>query len=1601
MSYVHAGRNRAMPEVDGSPPIDQRRLHIPPPHQAEAQASASHIQATLDQTISEALGEHAVAFLLSSNTPDNTSCTRMSAVLSKAAQMLKDPAQRQDALHLRELYETALDFAGRLAKPRTVCGGDSSSPPNEVTLPEGESVSLIKTALESVTKVFHEQAHILSAVRETVELASVVVPAPPPPAPRTAQVERPETTPQTRPQSDEARASKDRKHYVRTLTLGGRLLGGVVSQALGALSIATAHLREILPSSKSIDRPTPHAGILKRLFNSIVEFDIQGLETLASSALGMLGPRGMAERFAQTGADSDVSQTAEEQSARRRALFKFIIDLSKMRSYFRSNPQIEDGAHWFYCKEPQVLLDHEGKMARLDSFLLQSKEGRELYDAIYQPLSVTSTTEDTQGPIITLPILPLTPTTLPLPPHHFVTELEYLDAAGERIPQPGENHLRACVAGGALVTAPEEARMVRYSHESIHTARSSQASPPNLPRPLTPADFRLFREILPSTTFNLGEEMDIVYELIREFSDPQERVRLAAHAEAWRGWGYTMDPLITAFQRAAGDAFLESVYHSRAGICDSMSAVTSFLVGGAIGLPALVVSGPVADGEFFDRKVGHSIAQAMLPGGVLCVDLTVAARSNSRISGKRVPVEAREALAAALSQSTITRREIATVYQDLGDLIRGDQSTRFNPHASGTIAPVRLWRDLIFDGASEAAREHDENFPAAPNSDTIRGLMWAAKAVQFDRLLARCERSGDYKEFCWFLAHKLRNLSFDAPKDPHIIPERWGTTERISHLVIRDIPHEASECFLSLAEQGRFSADEILRFPEIAEALPSPYIKRLLDCLRDFNYPERIAAQILNQSITRCFQHVRYLVKGGGEIATGIELARSVTSMVEYYSSRGFPCPPHEAVDAMFQVFHSAKNSEHRTAADADELRSLTLALIESLRVLWVAAGSEGPTGLCDCFISEGPALQGLHILAAREPELVRQALRLNVPDGRRNLTSCAIHSLLDEERTVLAALSLLRNAKQIMGELDLSTEGREVLTTTKRIISTFLKNRSLINWPDESHPASLLTFISDPNKGGAPAISLLKALIECGGVTPDQAKSLWPVSKEKQVAERFVNGCDFEDGGILKTSDDYRWNLSELPNLLLAIISESGDPQIAQTGREIIGWTRARGELHPLPEERHFLGMTKLLGGIPIEWEFDRHEPTLVEALAEVARGSMAPGTLYAAFNTIAPYIIPPAQEQEAEKHRAWLTNLARTMRECDNDTTATALLASAKRWTTNAPRSLNGAIEGCIAACSVADLAYHCDLNLSALTGATPFTPLTHVDPFNPDDGTSPHIQVWCSRFPLDTSYPYYKEPKCYAAALLFRDFFKRLPAKTRKTMRSQVLHFTSSEKGKLKILGPVGTPESSRPYLHGDDVRSIDWKRSGRSDTFMIKVREEREERALTIVADLGTLGRELDEIDGVLRGGRRDARPRIPSLVHAAPHLATLIHEAMVAHENTLRVDLVLTHHTVIRHYPNAAKSILAIEHGSEQFWIGVENDAEMARKLREEEEHLFGPKLFQSGSPLAYNQVDIPNKHFIHFLMGPECQEVVQRSVPLLRARGNIVSFGPLPSFRKP
>jgi hypothetical protein len=221
--------------------------------------------------------------------------------------------------------------------------------------------------------------------------------------------------------------------------------------------------------------------------------------------------------------------------------------------------------------------------------------------------------------------------------------------------------------------------------------------------------------------------------------------------------------------------------------------------------------------------------------------------------------------------------------------------------------------------------------------------------------------------------------------------------------------------------------------------------------------------------------------------------------------------------------------------------------------------------------------------------------------------------------------------------------------------------------------------------------------------------------------------------------------------------------------------------------------------------------------------------------------------------------------------------------------------------------------------------------------------------------------------------------------------------SEEGRVRVLGASGYPDDTRSYQPGDDLRNVDWKRTYRTgqERPVVMVRKEHEERSLTVVADLSVLADEFEKLIEIVKD-RTKSTP--VAFVTAAPILSTIIHEAMVAKQNRLKVDLLLTHHAVIVRKDDCAGLLLGADIHAEEFQQLIISDASKAKALAMEEIKLFGESRFHPGNPLAHLEMPLRRGSLVHILPADPYKEEFTVLARALQRQGHKVTQGVLPGL---
>jgi hypothetical protein len=1573
-------------------------------------------RAHVDSLIVAALGEENLAFLKTKAHDEGITGSDLAHILITATRMTNE-AERQYALRgLHESYRTILDFDARLGEPRAHRPDREKRTVNAITVPRGDSVQLLRSSIQHLADTIETRAEILSSVRDEIAQTRATVAEDPPVVPVVVDVQA--ATPVAIPPADTKKPpftktiAADLKRLFGSLTINlspaAKLLGGALQLIAPLLQCAQQIMEETKEAARGNTILKSTIAKLSGSLRPLIEFSIRGqLEGLAHQALGTLSPRSALARYAQTGSSQPSGETpgAEVESGMsaeaKEALFKFLLDFGKIRSFFSENRHIRGRSESFYIKEAQVVIDHEGRIERLDTYLQKTPEGRELFDVVYQPVSIPSATKYRN---VTIPIAPGFETTLPVPPNCAISALEYLNAHGERIEQPEHHYARVCIAGGVVVKPPLDARIVAYSIVDKPTRSYTHDGGYPGARALTPEEFEKLRSALPRIGFDLGEEMEIAYSMIRMVGNPELRAPLAAYLETERTWIYTMDSMVREFQRAAGSAFLESVYHMRAGICDSMSAVGAHLLGSAIGLPGIVVSGPVQDKGYFDLRTGHSISEALLPDATTTFDITEISTSNGRHTGARVPVHTQAALSKALSTPQVTRREVATIYQDLGDLIRGTQPQRYTAHPDPSQKPRSTWRDRFISAEVNLANKNRDNTPKSNEYSTERAVVYGTAMTLLDRIAQRTTVRGDASELCWFIRERVSSL----PAAPFIAPgtaKNLGLHRDLIALVNRDIYDEANRHLITAIRTHTLPSHEVARLPESVKSFTFKHSLEIAEALVATGTNLETAAAIVRKISAKMAGEFEYEVQRT-RIDGAVAVCDRMSSIVRALHATDHLVNSREVARTLGPLLAVSRFS-FKIKMAAEDTSRCARSLIYLISSAWTAGGFYSANQLCMKIAENDTAREGFDLVWRHAPTELRRALLADTPQGSQALTSAFVRYLSTSTASVMSSLHLVKRLEGVVDRFDLSSHGAEVHDATRGLIRRYTENyrgrflsdnRVPINWPGDEHPGSSLVYMSAPAAYGGIGVTFLKACARLHAFTESEARALWPQQDELQVIRAFMSSTALCRGGVIGTRERYRWKLGAMPDVLMTISETSKDPSIPATMRELIEWQNGEKEPAHLPEERHFKRMIEMLGGVPAAWDADSHSNALAEAIATFIQGSLTDQEIYTALHAVGPRVIMPKDEALDPEFTTHLDTFARSMRGTSSTAEAIELLQSAHTFTRRRPVEGVPEMPGIAAACSIIDMAHKLGAPKDLLVStASAGTPRSHVAMIRRDDGTLPDGQIWRNAVsvPADSPAPDLKDVMAEVKRL--REAFSSLPLSARQRLRSPLYQYTSSELGRVKIVGNSGSPEAARAYQPGDSRREINWRISARDgqDQLWMKVREEREERSLTLVVDLENL---FDELPRTTTKGTRSAR----TIIEQAPTLATIIHETMVAQAAGLKVDILFTHHTVILSKKDATDFILnpSKDGESREFWESVLRLGRRASARRFEEREVFGPKGYDTGSPLKYGEVPLRRNSLVEFLLGPDSAREGERTVRALKARGHLVSCGVLPGLRR-
>lgn len=1329
-----------------------------------------------------------------------------------------------------------------------------------------------------------------------------------------------------------------------------------------------------------------------------------GIDEALDEALGTLSSRTAWRRFAQTGSDEEDV----DRDALRREKINFLFDIRKIKAFLRGTPHVQGkslDSIPFFGKEAQVLIDNEGCFERLDHYLLGLPNGKALFEIVYQRATVVSRVH--QRPksdelIITIPIVPLRTTSLPVPPHQFIHALEYLDARGKRIDQPASNELRACIGGGALVRAPSGARIVRY----VVTPSPQGATL----RALTGKEFQMLVTAFPAVAFDLGERNTFLYDLINQCNDPIDRLALVVNVEQQRGWVYTMDSTITDFHCAAGNTFLEAVYHTRAGICDSMSAVGAFLVGRAIGLPGIVLSGVTQEEGYFDTEIGHSVNAAILPDREKVFDFTKISARNKAVSGRAVPRSTRKTLGKAVSAEGVTRTEVAQLFDDYSYLIRGRNPDRYVPR--GRLL-LRLPKQRLTN------EEFINNGVTQEENRKLPTLVWAANALELDAIATRCTRGQPTGELLWFVERRLDFDSIVKLKARQTETQALGITPTFERLAKRDLQDEVTTLLVRALQNHLLTRSDVERLPKAIQGWAYEYRLRIAEAQELQAIAPNAFAAITHDLLNELEEHTKsFLFEQDGAAC------RPVVQRVTALINRLQPTPTVKWERKVIGVRDLLVLSKRAvTHGFSPELVADVITLTRSVHA---TMGEQYFSTVFDSVIANAiPEYErDFDDLVKCSDVFLREAWSIDTPTGRTAFERAVAQYLIDHTDFVVAARRIFYKALEICPDLSLSDYTAQLQKPIQILVKNSLgrcrdSKKSCINWPEPKLPAS--SFLAEMTQGhGVDSLRFLKKLVGCGAITLVDAKALWPRTNERKLATHVVENLSLGSGWIAYSSGN-SLELAKVPRILERLCGTYTDKRLSAAVKEIIAWREREGKLSVSPMQKHLLTMLDHARRIPPRLTVGDSDVTKIAiGIGQLLREALPAGGLASALHHLAPRFIPPSNpknraEYDLEKKDAYvnqITNLCKTLRSKVQDRDPNTLVEECRTFTRRAPKHRTLQPQEIIAACSLIEVSTLLSIDITD-TRVSCLPALGLFLNTIPDDGGLPEAQIWRAHFRADRlAHRSAEEAKKNTGteevpklSQFVRDitpylrYVHALRESTRTQFKSHVMTYQLARTGRVDARRRSGIPVDHRPYTPGDSLRDIDWRRSLRTGngSFITKVREEREERHVALVVDLELIGEECKEFSRHMLSLRYlSEERRLLPVLRSVPNLTTIVSEILMAYECHVAIDLVAVHRAHIKTWPDAGRIIFERK-GGEALWAELQAMAVEATRLAREE-IMLSPTILPN-SPLQHGEINLRPNCAITLLLSPRAMKASLPMISLYQSKRHFVTQGISPWLR--
>jgi hypothetical protein len=1040
--------------------------------------------------------------------------------------------------------------------------------------------------------------------------------------------------------------------------------------------------------------------------------------------------------------------------------------------------------------------------------------------------------------------LPISPgkTTLPLCPGHSIQAIEILDQ--EQKPIRASIVVTECRFGGATVTLPEQTSFIRYlvQHGTLE---------------LTEQQVQTFREYAPQFESYLPAQEHFYRETIDSLKlSKRELAHLDYQTMIEQGIYYSYDPFVPALQRRSGNALNETIGANLMGICDSLSyhVVRRWQ---NLDIPGLQLVGLVPDrsNDNFKTDAGH--AQALLVDEAPQIFDPTHHASVHRPSSHRVPWNDRAETLLGIREGTFHNAyDIAGGIG--GKILEAKVKPKGNPISIG-LAFKRLWHLNLVPDASERENELpmkrssfvDDHSSSRADALLARAVMLRSYKLGLDREILHARKTGEFEPVIAYLKREPKVFaissedfrSMESPKIFGDIVQFKAKEYALSYMLKTAVEgriapqsydHVVSWASAELDASGRGQIIDVSIAPMEVKTVPSTDLVALL---REIPL-ERVGDRSLKKMRIAL---INQIIKANllGHVVSSEEIA-TLHQLEEFAKGNQLPPLPQKEIEAILKNLIRAEAKMHTSLSRADAsdrqagIFRLFAGYLENFDT-WADFIVESDCGTDNkdfghVFLSRF-AKSGLFpkALLDQQATITKSYLSYRTETG---IFDCDIgHELGNFERLGFDRIDLSSVNAKVVKIIKAASNDKHVQLKDFSFIGKLAHDSSQM-------PVTELIKKLAPEAPEVRVVKNLNTLLEHGGTTDEELAAIWNALSDDSVVERMQSLLphwlrETDRSGMFSSTKLLIHPLGERQAIIdfqcLVNLVDDRDAEVLKATRTAYVLSTNHKEhrigtyLEAALENLQFKQL------LTARFSFD--SGLLLSNYAQRVLSQASSESRYSALlktsMLLASHIDPNLRDNicesllSAEASSDALSNVLNNipvMRELRTNITSDNLLESVLYLSAlTAPRFF------------IAALQEH------FFTGEIPRV-FAHFSRFENIEGHRGmgdfQSRYWQSVLALQTSTE-------FDLSDLYESERRKLlnnPAIAK--LRSPYTRYLSEIAAPVRSLNNGGDFKDHRPYQPGDDMRTVDWRNSARSEKLLVRTVQEDERRNLDLVFDCET-------------------------------------------------------------------------------------------------------------------------------------------------------------------